>query len=187
MKFQIAFLSLLTTAAYAQHEPKGLRGSVEDFDFLENNDVTVPQGSTAAITCGTGGQCCVQYGSDCGNIEMAGVSTFGGGSSGCPSGVSLSAVSTVSGGSNCNLSCSGSCNVSVTAGGGDSGSSGGYPSDGEGGQSGGSSNNCGYGCCSMPTFVCERNPHCSLTSDGSLCVVANRDGKCYALNFHYKK
>ena len=121
----------------------------------------------------------MQVGSHCGNIEMGGVATFGGGSSGCPSGVSLSAGSTVSGGSNCNLSCSGTCNVSVTAGGGGSGSSGGYPS-------GGSSNNCGYGCCSMPTFVCERNPHCAVTVNSygrSVCAVANRNGKCYALNY----
>ena len=125
MKFQIAFLSLLTTAAYAQHELKGLRGrgSVEDFDFdfLENNNVTVPDGSTATITsCGSGEQCCVLGdNSHCYDIESSGVMTIGGGGGGSSScKVTLSSGDTVRGGSGgCFLSCSGTCTAIITAGG----------------------------------------------------------------------
>jgi len=128
MKFPIAFLSLLTTAAYAQHEPKSLRGSVEDVDFLETNDVTVSPDSVATINCGSGDQCCLQQDSHCGTISATGsIMTYGGGPL-CLTG------GTVSGGGhkNCALSCTGSCNVSVAATGG-GGGGGGPPNSGGGG------------------------------------------------------
>ena len=157
MKFPIAFLSLLTTAAYAQHEPKSLRGgSVEDFDFLENNVVTVPPNSVATISgCGSGDQCCVQ--GTCGSITATGFSSFGGSQFCLTSG-------TVTGAGNCVLSCTGSCNPSVAAHGG-----GGPPNSGGG--HGGGGNGWGWGpsagCVYMPRFACTYNKFCSIDQNGN--------------------
>ena len=140
MKFPITLLSLLTSAAYAQHEPKGLRGSAEDLEFLEDNVVTIPSGSSATITgCGSGEQCCVQMNSSglsCGSIISggSGTTTYGyGGGSYCA--ISLSNDDSIGGGSNCILSCSGSCDPVVSAGG--SGGGGGGFGGGSGNHEGG--------------------------------------------------
>ena len=122
MKFPITLLSLLTSAAYAQHEPKGLRGSAEDLEFLEDNVVAISSGSSATITgCGSGEQCCVQMSSSglsCGSIISggSGTTTYGyGGGSYCA--ISLSNDDSIGGGNNCILSCSGSSGQVVSAGG----------------------------------------------------------------------
>ena len=161
MKFPIAFLSLLTTAAYAQHEPKSLRGgSVEDFDFLENNVVTVGPNSVATINCGSGYKCCVQDGSHCGSINPTGSSTFG-------DGICLTG-GTVTGAGKCDLSCTGTCNVSVAAHGGSGG--GGGRGGGGNGWGWGWPNGGGrsaYGCGYMPPSVCTWNHFCSLDENGN--------------------
>lgn len=192
MKFPIAFLSLLTTAAYAQHEPKSLRGSVEDFDFLEveNNVVTIPPGSKATIrNCGPSDQCCLQDGSHCARIENTGSMNFGGA-------ICLS-EGTVEGAGNCVLSCSGTCNpaLAATGGGGTPSSSvgggggygwpsnngrgwpsnngGGYgwpPSNGGGWPYNSSGRTAGYGCAYMPRFVCTKNPLCTIDQNNN-CVA----------------
>ena len=175
MKFPIAFLSLLTTAAYAQHEPKSLRGSVEDFDFLEDNVVTVPPNSVATISsCGSGDQCCVQQDSSCGNIFNTGTGavTFGGGGA-CAFPITSG---TVTGAGNCILSCTGTCNVSVAAHGG-----GGPPNSGGGRGGGGNGWGWGWpngggpsaGCVYMPRFVCTKNPFCSIDQNGN-CVASGQ-------------
>eukprot|EP00985_Skeletonema_marinoi_P024580 scaffold17193_cov89-Skeletonema_marinoi.AAC.1 len=145
MKFPIALLSLLTSAAYAQHEPKGLRGSAEDLEFLEHNVVAISSGSSATITgCGSGEQCCVPMNSSvsCGSIIYGGSGTtsYRGGSN-CA--ISLSNDDYIGGGSNCVLSCSGSCDPVVSAGGGSGGGGGGF--GGGGGGSGGDGDGGGWG------------------------------------------
>lgn len=164
MKFPIAFLSLLTTAAYAQHEPKSLRGSVEDFDFLENNVVTVYPNSVATINCGSGYQCCVQ--GSCGKIDNTGIATFGGGACSIPI-----TSGTVTGAGNCVLSCTG-CNVSIAAKGGSGG--GGPPNSGGGGNGWGwgwpNGGGPSAGCVYMPRFACTQNLNCSLDQNGN-CVA----------------
>jgi hypothetical protein len=165
MKFPIAFISLLTTAAYAQHEPKSLHGSVEDFDFLEDNVVTVAANSVATINCGSGDQCCVQ--GTCGDITNTGVSSIGGGGA-CMFPITSG---TVKGAGSCILSCTGSCNVSVAAGGGggggppNRGGGWGWPSNG-GGRS-------DYGCMSMPPLACTNNPFCTIDQNGN-CVASGQ-------------
>lgn len=163
MKFPIAFLSLLTTAAYAQHEPKSLRGSVEDFDFLEDNVVTVSPNSVATINCGSGDQCCAQQDSGCAGIDNTGGLSFGGGST-CASGSTPITSGTVEGSGNCIISCTGSCNVSVAAAGG--GGGGGPPNSG-GGYGGGGGYGRSAGCVYMPRFTCTYNPFCTIDQDGN--------------------
>jgi hypothetical protein len=79
MKFQLLFLSLLTTTTHAQYEPKGLRGG-DDHDLeLKLKNTSIPKGGSARIECSSvGGQCCIKSDDDSNsNVNAYGPSCWG--------------------------------------------------------------------------------------------------------------
>ena len=175
MKFPIALLSLLTTAAYAQHEPKGLRGSTEDLEFLEDHDevISLPSGSEATIRCAHSSQnCCIRNGSTtCSITDIRGDIINIGSRIVC-----LSSGSVYSSGDNCNLTCNGSCGPVVEAGVSPPARS--IPT------SGGEGGSCGFGagCATINlepqsedrAASCQGNPFCEMI--GGECCAKNHNG-----------
>ncbi|KAL7431222.1 hypothetical protein ACHAXM_002570 [Skeletonema potamos] len=150
MKFQILFLSLLTTSTNAQYEPKGLRGG-DDHDLeLKLKNTSIPKGGSARIECSSvGGQCCIK--SDDSTVDADGPSCWGCStqhaalaSGNCPDGflpVTNDSTFHCQSDNGCAYSCNG-CSVSMQGGKGGAGKKG---KKGQNGNSGGMGGNDGGG------------------------------------------